>query len=103
MFGLFFRMILPPWSGRLGPCQATSDLDSATEALVQEALQRAAKGVTSVTVAHRLSTIRGADQIFVLLDGQVADGGWNMGLSENVVYPKKPNGFADHYPYFLWL
>jgi hypothetical protein len=26
-----------------------------------------------------------------------------MGLSENVVYPQKPNGFADHYPYFLWL
>lgn len=55
--------------------EATSDLDSATEALVQEALQRAAKGVTSVTVAHRLSTIRGADQIFVLLDGQVVERG----------------------------
>ena len=27
----------------------------------------------------------------------------NMGLSENVVYPKKPNGFADHYPYEKWL
>ena len=30
---------------------------------------------------------------------------WNshMGLSENVVYPEKPNGFADHYPVFKWL
>ena len=27
----------------------------------------------------------------------------NMGLSENVVYPEKPNGFADHYPYEKWL
>ena len=27
----------------------------------------------------------------------------NMGLSENVVYPEKPNGFADHYPVFKWL
>jgi len=27
----------------------------------------------------------------------------HMGLSENVVYPFLPNGFADHYPYFLWL
>ena len=27
----------------------------------------------------------------------------SLHLSENVVYPKKPNGFADHYPYFLWL
>ena len=26
-----------------------------------------------------------------------------MGLSENVVYPEKPNGFADHYPYEKWL
>ena len=26
-----------------------------------------------------------------------------MGVSENVVYPKKPNGFADHYPYEKWL
>ena len=28
---------------------------------------------------------------------------WNMALSENVVYPEKPNGFADHYPVFKWL
>ena len=28
---------------------------------------------------------------------------WNLGLSENVVYPEKPNGFADHYPIFKWL
>ena len=27
----------------------------------------------------------------------------HMGVSENVVYPKKPNGFADHYPVFKWL
>ncbi|CAJ1399824.1 unnamed protein product [Effrenium voratum] len=55
--------------------EATSDLDSTSEALVQEALQRASKGVTTVTVAHRLSTIRDSDQIFVLLDGQVIEQG----------------------------
>ena len=28
---------------------------------------------------------------------------WDMGVSENVVYPIVPNGFADHYPVFKWL
>lgn len=52
-------------------CEATSDLDSTSEALVQAALERASKGITSITVAHRLSTIRDADRIFVLVEGQV--------------------------------
>jgi len=46
-------------------------LDSTSEALVQAALERASKGITSITVAHRLSTIRDADRIFVLVEGQV--------------------------------
>ena len=42
---------------------------------MQEALERACAGVTSVTVAHRLSTIRTSDQIFVLVDGQLIEQG----------------------------
>jgi len=55
--------------------EATSDLDSTSEALVQAALERASKGITSITVAHRLSTIRDADRIFVLVEGQVMEQG----------------------------
>ena len=49
--------------------EATSALDGSTERAVQEAMQEARVGRTTVTVAHRLSTIRGADQIFVLNNG----------------------------------
>eukprot|EP00913_Durusdinium_trenchii_P018726 g17596.t1 len=55
--------------------EATSDLDAASEALVQGALDRAMANVTSITVAHRLSTIRNSDRIFVLLEGQVIEQG----------------------------
>ncbi|KAH7002684.1 ABC transporter, partial [Macrophomina phaseolina] len=55
--------------------EATSALDSASERVVQEALARAANGRTTVAVAHRLSTIRNADVIFVLDRGAVAEVG----------------------------
>lgn len=55
--------------------EATSALDSQSERVVQEALNKAAAGRTTVTVAHRLSTIKHADVIFVVVDGEVVEVG----------------------------
>lgn len=55
--------------------EATANIDSETEGLIQEALGRLMKGRTSVAVAHRLSTIRSADQILVMHAGEVAERG----------------------------
>ena len=55
--------------------EATSALDSATEAAVQEALDEAAKGRTTLTVAHRLSTVQNADEIIVLEEGRIVERG----------------------------
>ena len=55
--------------------EATAHLDSENEALVQAALQSALKGRTSIVIAHRLSTVRDADQILVLERGQIVERG----------------------------
>ncbi len=55
--------------------EATSALDSATEAAVQDALDEASKGRTTLMVAHRLSTVQNADEIVVLKAGQVIERG----------------------------
>ncbi|ROP35834.1 ABC transporter ATP-binding protein [Saccharothrix texasensis] len=53
--------------------EATSALDTRSEALVQEALARLVRGRTTFVVAHRLSTIRDADRIVVMRDGEIAE------------------------------
>ncbi len=60
--------------------EATSALDSATELAVQTALEEAAKGRTTLMVAHRLSTIQKADEIIVLEQGQISERGTHNAL-----------------------
>ncbi len=60
--------------------EPTAALDSESEKLVIEALERLMKGRTVITIAHRLSTIRDADQIIVIAEGVVAESGTHEGL-----------------------
>ncbi|GAA3149730.1 ABC transporter ATP-binding protein [Nonomuraea roseoviolacea subsp. carminata] len=60
--------------------EATAALDSTSEAAVQEALGEALAGRTAVVIAHRLSTVRAADQILVIEDGQVVERGTHAEL-----------------------
>ncbi len=55
--------------------EATSALDNTTEVLIQQALDELCKGRTTLVVAHRLSTIRNADEIAVVLEGRIAERG----------------------------
>lgn len=55
--------------------EATSNLDTASEHLVQEALLRLMKGRTTLVIAHRLATVKGADVIFVMKEGKIIQTG----------------------------
>jgi subfamily B ATP-binding cassette protein MsbA len=62
--------------------EATSNLDSESEQMVQEALERLLRGRCAFVIAHRLSTVRFADQIVVLKDGQIVEKGTHEELME---------------------
>ena len=67
--------------------EATSSLDSESEALIQEALKRVMAGRTSIVIAHRLSTILAADQILVVDRGQIIERGTHAELlAQNGLY-----------------
>ncbi len=67
--------------------EATSHLDSLSEALIQEALQHVMQGRTSLVIAHRLSTILAADQILVMDQGQLVEQGTHADLlAQNGLY-----------------
>jgi ABC-type multidrug transport system fused ATPase/permease subunit len=60
--------------------EATSSVDTRTEVLIQQALERLLRGRTSFVIAHRLSTIRGADRIVVLDHGSIVEIGTHEAL-----------------------
>jgi ATP-binding cassette subfamily B protein len=62
--------------------EATASVDTATERLIQEALERLMKNRTSFVIAHRLSTIRKADRILVLRHGEIIEQGTHEELVE---------------------
>ncbi|ARJ40447.1 multidrug ABC transporter ATP-binding protein [Sporosarcina ureae] len=62
--------------------EATSSIDTVTELAIQEALERLMEGRTSFVIAHRLNTIKQADKIFVLADGELIESGSHEELLE---------------------
>ena len=60
--------------------EATANVDSYTERQIQIALQRLLQGRTAIVIAHRLATIRGADKILVLRDGEIIERGTHTSL-----------------------
>lgn len=72
--------------------EATANIDSYTEMLIQKALLRLLKGRTGLVIAHRLATIRGADRIIVLQNGQLIEmGNHDALMAEGGLYSKLYN------------
>jgi subfamily B ATP-binding cassette protein MsbA len=63
--------------------EATSALDTESEKVVQDALEELMKGRTTIVIAHRLSTVRKADEIIVLSKGKIVERGTHKSLLEN--------------------
>ncbi|MGH2470485.1 MAG: ABC transporter ATP-binding protein, partial [Chloroflexota bacterium] len=77
--------------------EATSNIDSQTEAIVQAGLQRLRTGRTSLVIAHRLSTVRAADEVLVLDGGEIIERGRHEELIEahGFYYHLHQQQFAD--------
>ena len=69
--------------------EATASLDTESEKLVQEALDRLMSNRTTIAIAHRLSTIKNADMIVVMDNGKVVESGTHEQLIEKDGYYKK--------------
>jgi len=69
--------------------EATSDMDSESETLIQEALSRLLKSRTAIIIAHRLSTIKNADKIVVIKDGEIVEVGRHKELIKKSGYYRK--------------
>ncbi|MFP4458497.1 MAG: ABC transporter ATP-binding protein [Candidatus Zixiibacteriota bacterium] len=78
--------------------EATSNIDTETEKLIQDALEKLLEGRTSVIVAHRLSTIKNADRIIVLDDGKIVEEGDHQELlaKRGIYYNLYLLQFAKH-------
>src|SRR6185503_10865505 len=82
--------------------EATSSLDSESEAYIQDGLKALRQGRTTFVIAHRLSTIRAADQILVLEHGEIVERGTHhellaLGGRYRTLYDKQYNLEADRY------
>ncbi|MEQ1838977.1 MAG: lipid ABC transporter permease/ATP-binding protein, partial [Verrucomicrobiales bacterium] len=76
--------------------EATSALDTETEMQVKQALSRLMKGRTTIVVAHRLSTIQGADYVYLMTDGRIiGEGSQSQMLAKNPDYRKLFGGEND--------
>ncbi|MGI5899298.1 MAG: ABC transporter ATP-binding protein [Christensenellales bacterium] len=77
--------------------EATSSIDTETEALIQKAIDKVLEGRTSFIVAHRLSTIRNADRILVIQDGKITEDGNHRQLlaKKGYYYNLYTNQFQD--------
>jgi len=69
--------------------EATSSLDNESEAMVQDALQKAMQGRTTIIIAHRLSTVMHADRLVVLENGRVTGIGTHRELMDSHPYYRR--------------
>ena len=66
--------------------EATSALDTVSEKEVQESIDISCKGKTSIIIAHRLSTVKDCDKIFVMKNGKILDSGTHSELLSRCDY-----------------